>query len=105
MTRPTKRWPFDAPPNTLTYTTVNVLERRAPILLVTHDLDDGAWQFHCTKTLAVEDARVIGLDCALGLDPSIAELADLPRGWRASREHPGGPWTREPRPPDDDQEE
>ena len=104
MTSTTQAWPFEDPPNTLTYTTVNVLEKHAPILLVTHDLTDGAWQFHCTKTLAVEDARVIELDCALELDPTLAEVADLPRGWRASRERKGEPWAREPRPPDDDQE-
>jgi hypothetical protein len=98
------RWPFSDPPNTKSYTTVNVLDKGAPILLVTHDLDDGSWQFHCTKTLAIEDARIIGLDCALGLDPTIAELADLPRGWRATREDARAPWTREPRPPDTDED-
>jgi hypothetical protein len=87
----------------MTYTTVNVLEKAAPIILVTHDLD-GAWQFHCGKTLAVEDARVIGLDCALALDSTLADLADLPLGWRATRETAGDPWIREPNPHDDDED-
>lgn len=40
-------WPFDDPPNRRCYTTVHVLENNDPILLVTHDADDGAWQFLC----------------------------------------------------------
>jgi hypothetical protein len=101
----TDDWPFDDPPNTATYTTVNVLERRAPILLVTHDEDDGAWQLHCRLTNDVKDARVIGLDCALGLDPTLRELADLPVGWCAYRAAPGQPWVREPNPSEYDEVE
>lgn len=86
------------------YTTVNVLEHGDPILLVTHDADDGAWQFLCGKTNDPADGRVIGLDCALGLDPTLAEVANLPAGWRAWRDVRGGPWRREPSPPDDGDE-
>jgi hypothetical protein len=96
-------WPFDDAPNVSSYTTVNVLERGAPILLVTYDADDGAWQFLCGKTNDPADGRVIGLDCALGLDPTIAQVADLPSGWRAWRDTPGGPWSREPSPPDQEE--
>jgi hypothetical protein len=97
-------WPFDDPPNLASFTTVNVLERGEPILLVTHDESDGAWQFLCGKTNAVEDARVIGLDCALRLDPGLADLADLPRGWQAWRENVQSPWRRGPLPPDSEDE-
>ena len=90
----TNDWPFDDPPNVATYTTVNVLEGSDPILLVCHDADDGAWQFLCGKTNNVKDARVIGLDCAVRLDPSLAQLADLPLGWHAWRGAPDEPWSR-----------
>ena len=99
----THDWPFQDPPNVATLTTVNVLEHGAPILFVCHDADDGAWQFLCGKTNDPSDGRVIGLDYALGLDKSIAELADLPLGWCAWREAPGSPWTREPSAADDDE--
>jgi hypothetical protein len=98
MGRTERDWPFDDPPNTASYTTANVLERGFPILLVTHDADDGAWQFLCGETNKTEDGRLIGLDCALTLDPSVGELADLPLGWRAWRDSPTDPWQREPRP-------
>ena len=97
-------WPFRDPPNVATFTTVNVLEHGHPILLVCHDADDGVWQFFCGKTNDPAEGRVIGLDCALAMDPSLAELADLPLGWRAWRERRGDPWVREPRPPRDDDE-
>ena len=97
-------WQFEDAPNVASYTTVNVLEHGDPILLVTHDADDGAWQFLCGKTNDPSHGRVIGLDCVLGLDPTLAEVADLPAGWRASREVRGGPWSREPSPPDEEDE-
>src|SRR5688572_25234578 len=92
----TSEWPFQDPPNVATFTTVNVLERGFPVLLVAHDAEDGAWQFLCGVTSRTSDARIIGLKEALTLDESLRELADLPPGWRATREHRGGPWHREP---------
>ena len=86
-----------------TYTTVNVLDRGDPILLVCHDADDGAWQFLCGKTNDPRDARVVGLDCVVAIDPSLRELADLPLGWRAWRDEPKQPWKREPNPVDGDE--
>jgi hypothetical protein len=95
-----KAWAFADPPNVATFTTFKVLEQGHPILLVAHDGEDGAWQFLCGTTNDPADGRVVGLDCIVGLDPAIVELADLPLGWRAWRESPGKPWNREPRPAD-----
>ncbi len=75
-------WAFEDGPNTATITTVKVLERRAPILLVTHDEDDGGWQFLCGTTNDDADARIVGLGTIVKWDPSVNELADLPLGWR-----------------------
>lgn len=90
-------WPFDDSPNTACITTVHVMERRRPILLVTHDEDEGDFQFLCGTTNNTDDARVVGLGTILRLDPSVAEVADLPLGWRAWREDIGSPWHRAPR--------
>ena len=38
-------WPFDDPPNVAVVTTRDVTEDKVPILFVSHDRDDGAWQF------------------------------------------------------------
>jgi hypothetical protein len=101
MKRP-KDWPFEDPPNVITITTRQVLEEGHPILLVCHDEEDGCWQVLCGTTDDPADGRVVGLDCMVARDPSVAELADLPLGWRAWRESPDAPWQREPRPADED---
>jgi hypothetical protein len=96
-----RTWAFDDPPNVATYTTRRVLDEGHPILLVTHDEDDGAWQFLCGTTNDAAHGRIVGLECIVDLDPSLIELADLPLGWRAWRESPGKAWIREPRPTDE----
>lgn len=88
-------WPFDDSPNTASITTRQVLEG-APILLVTHDADDGSWQFLCGTTDDPADARVAGLGQIYRRDATLGELADLPEGWRASRAAAGLPWHRRP---------
>ena len=97
-------WPFDDPPNVTTITTVKVLDEAHPILLVTHDEDDGMWQFLCGTTNEPKDGRVVGLDCIYERDPSIAKLADLPLGWRAWRTTATSAWQRCVNPPHDDDE-
>ncbi|HJU66710.1 MAG TPA: GNAT family N-acetyltransferase, partial [Gemmatimonadaceae bacterium] len=94
-------WPFEDAPNTATITTVHVLDRTRPVLLVTHDADDGAWQFLCGTTNDSDDARIVGLETILEIDSRLAELADLPLGWRAWRDGPGQPWRRSATPPED----
>ncbi|HEX3197180.1 MAG TPA: hypothetical protein VHR39_06435 [Propionibacteriaceae bacterium] len=88
-------WPFADAPNTASITTCQVLDG-APILLVTHDADDGSWQFLCGTTDDPADGRVVGLGQMCKRDATLTELADLPEGWRASRAAPGLPWQRGP---------
>jgi hypothetical protein len=90
-----ERWPFSDAPNTASITTRQVLEG-APVLLVTHDADDGGWQFLCGMTDDPEDARVVGLAQMYRRDPTLGQLANLPEGWRASRASAAQPWKREP---------
>jgi len=91
-------WPFDDPENVAAITTVHVLEGRLPILLVTHDEDDGTWQVLCGTTNEPAEGRVVCLGCLYQKDPSIRDVADLPRGWRAWRDTISSPWQRERRP-------
>lgn len=94
-----ERWPFDDPENLAVITTRQVTEGKAPILIVSHDEDDGGWQFLPGHgPLLEENARVVGLRRIWLLDPSVGELADLPLGWQASRHSPADPWRRAPRP-------
>jgi hypothetical protein len=62
------------------------MEREESILLVSHDVEDHAWQFTGSTDGNLENARIIALQEAVELDPSVLELADLPAGWQAVRE-------------------
>ncbi len=87
-------WPFDQGPNVAAITTRQVLNDGLPILRVTHYSDDHDWAFVCGTTDATEDGRVIAMDEALHLDPTLRSIADLPPGWTAWREQVGAPWRR-----------
>ena len=90
------RWFFPDPADTAALTTVHVLEKRVPVILVAHDSDDGMWQFLCGTSSDSKDGRIIGLGEMLEIDPSLAEIADLPVGWTARRSAPGQKWHRHP---------
>jgi hypothetical protein len=89
-------WPFEDPPNTAAITARSVIDDGAPILLVTHDLEDGGWQFLSGSTEDTTEARVVGLGRICARDVSLLELADLPEGWRAWRANAAAPWQRGP---------
>ena len=93
---PTERdWPFDQPRNCAVVTLRQIIKEGAPILHVTHDLDDHSWQFLGWDTPEMADAAVVGLAEIVELDPSVLELADLPPGWHAWRRTVDESWTRE----------
>ena len=87
-------WKFVDPPNQASISTRQVFEEGYPILRVSHDEDDGGWQFLCGTTDIVEDGRVVGIGDVIELDPSISEVSDLPLGWIAYRETADSPWVR-----------
>jgi len=87
-------WPFDQAENVAAITTKFVLEDGFPILQITHYLDDHSWAFTCGTTDNTEDGRVISMAEAVEIDPTIAEVADLPTGWGASRVTINGQWIR-----------
>lgn len=89
-------WPFDDPENVAVFTTRQVMRDGRPILWVSHDAEDGAWQFHSGEAVEVADAMLVSLRSVFRLDPSIGELADLPLVWKAWRTAPGDPWRRQP---------
>jgi hypothetical protein len=89
-------WPFPDAPNTVVFTTRGVIEKGNPILLVTHEQDDGAWQFRMAKTVSAKEGRIVALDEIVFNDPSLMELADLPRGWIAVRDSSTAKWKRRP---------
>jgi hypothetical protein len=96
----TDAWPFADPKNVAAFTVRQIAREGYPILRVTHDSEDGAWQFLEWVTPREEDAMVVSLEEMTRIDPSILDLADLPLGWRAIRRRPDERWHREPNPND-----
>jgi hypothetical protein len=89
-------WPFKDPPNLAVIVNRKILHEGDWIAYVSHDADDGGWQFHTNEPGPPKesDAAVISLGAVLKLDESIAELADLPPGWHAWREFQSSSWQR-----------
>ncbi len=86
-------WKFEAPPEGMAVTTKQVMAG-ATIVYVSHDQDDGAWQFHTAEPLTEEDAMLVTLEQVLEVHPSLMLLADLKSGWTAERKDASAPWLR-----------
>jgi hypothetical protein len=88
-------WPFADPKNVAVITLKSIVSGDKPILYVTHDADDGGWQFLDGSLVSEKDASVVLLEEITQIDPTVLELADLPLGSFASREAPSSPWQRD----------
>jgi hypothetical protein len=93
-------WRFPDPPHTGAYISKAVQSRSEPVTYVSHDADDGAWQF-LGDTMTDSGGVLVCLHHPIDDDPSLAELADLPLGWCAERDAAGEPWCRCEHPPED----
>ena len=87
-------WKFQDPPNVAVIANKKIINDGDWIAYVTHDEDDGGWQFHNSEPLNEQDATVISLRSIFDLDASVGDLADLPLGWHAWRECEGAQWRR-----------
>ena len=81
--------------NRAVFTTRPVVHEGRRIRIVSHD-EEGEWHFLCGTTDQPEDGHNVSLGEMLQRDPGLAELADLPEGWRAVRPDAGAAWVREP---------
>ena len=88
-------WKFEDPPHTGVYTTKKIIDGEEPVLYVSHDSEDGAWQFHGVSESTVESAALTCFHHIVDADPSIKQLIDLPPGSRAWRDKPEDPWMRD----------
>ena len=90
-----KDWPFKDARSTCVFTSKSVARGETWIQFVSHDAEDGAWQFHPPGDQTPEEsATVVSLLTIFRLDASIADLADLQTGWWAERASTDAPWVR-----------
>jgi hypothetical protein len=85
------KFPFNEPENVAVFTCVHVLEEM-DICYVSHDEDDGGWQFLCGGSHDEADARVVSLREIFEIDTSIGALSDMPVGCCAVRDDKSSPW-------------
>lgn len=95
-------FPFDDPVDTAAFCTDAVARRRLYAQKVTHDTD-GDWQFIDGGDDPLGEPVLVCLGCVFEHDPTLAGIADLPRGWSAWRDEHGGPWERWEREEEEDE--
>jgi hypothetical protein len=94
------QWKFPDDPHTGAYLSETVHKGSEPVTYVSHDADDGAWQF-LGDSMAEGGGVLSCLHHPIDNDPTLVELADLPLGWYAERSKVGEPWKRKKHPPDE----
>src|SRR5271157_1883643 len=87
-------WRFADSQDTVALTLERILRGDSSLVLVTHDAEDGGWQFLDGEHVFEEDGATVLLGEMVQFDPSLLELADLPAGWYAWRAAPGQRWQR-----------
>ncbi len=85
-------FPFYDSPNTASIICCHIAEDKKPILYVSHDEDDGMWQFLCGEAHTTTEARLVSLKYVFDLDNSVGELKDMPYGCYATRKTPENNW-------------
>ena len=87
-------WKFEDPPHTRVFLSETVHKGTEAITYVSHDVEDGAWQFLGDSMDAGGGPVISCFHHPIDNDPGLMELADLPLGWYAKRNKPGEPWIR-----------
>lgn len=85
-------FPFYDSPDTATIICCHIMERQAPILYVSHDEEDGMWQFLCGGTHEIDEAKLVSLKWVFDLDNSVSALKDMPCGYYAERKTQNDDW-------------
>lgn len=80
--------------NTMVITTQKIVSKEKNILLVSHDKDDGMWEFLDGDDVKEEDAIIVSLLEIVHLDSTVNQIADLPLGWIAYRDNIQNEWIK-----------
>ena len=81
--------------NTAVFTTKFVVHDRKEITYISHDFEDGSWEFYSDDNFDnYEDiVLILSLDEIIQLDISLLEVADFPLGFVATRRSKADDWT------------
>lgn len=72
--------------------TLEVFERREPVLFVSHDAENGTWQLIGASDADGSTGKIGHLHHAIDEDQSLIDVLDLPPGGSATRVGVGSPW-------------
>ncbi|HLK03962.1 MAG TPA: DUF4262 domain-containing protein [Candidatus Acidoferrum sp.] len=87
-------WKFQDSPHANAFLSQTVYDGTEPVTYVSHDAEDGAWQF-LGESMSDGGGPVVScLHHPIDRDRSLEELADLPKGWCAERGKIGETWVR-----------
>lgn len=71
----------------------HVVSKKKPVLYVTHDKENGVWQFLCGDTEHANDTlHIISLKQVCKVDPTVNELYEVPIGFGAERKTVKDEW-------------
>jgi hypothetical protein len=87
-------WKFSDPPHTRVFLSEAVHNGLEAVTYVSHDSDDGAWQFLGDSMSGGGEPVISCFHHPIDKDPTLKELFDLPVCWWAERGKPGDPWVR-----------
>lgn len=93
--KPSKKidFKFKESEKTLCFTCNHVINRERPILYVTHDADDGTWQFMCGKNdHDSTNVKMVSLLNIITIDSTVNDLYEMPVGYGAEREAATDKW-------------
>jgi hypothetical protein len=96
-------WKFPDPPHTRVFLSQPIQDGTEPVTYVSHDAEDGAWQFLGDSMTAGAKPVVSCFHHPVDKDSSLKELADLPLGWYAERAKPDAPWIRRQKEQEDEE--
>lgn len=97
-------WPFPDSISTAAFCTDKVAHENFQVLLAVHNAN-GDWQFLDGTTERPGECVMLCLGCIFEKYSDLAAIADLPRGWGASRDVAGAEWERWELDPEDDRDD
>lgn len=84
---------FNKRDKTAVLTCCHITEQNSDILYVSHDGEDGMWQFLCGKSHTPDQGRIVSLSEIITLDKSVKKILFMPCGYFAERSNKKAKWS------------